>query len=277
MLNHLRRPSGLLLLAICLAVFCIGAATPPAKAPADAAKTPKRAKPAPGAELFTNGAILSFKIELSTSEMNALRRDNRKFARATVTEGGKVYKDVAVHVKGAAGSTRGVDDKPALTLSFGKFTPDQKFHGLRKIHLNNSVQDASYLTEILCGELFRAAGVPAARGTHALVELNGRKLGLFVMKEGFTKEFLAMSFKKTDGNLYDGGFLRDITEQLERDGGDDVTDWSDLKALAAIGQLTLRLRQQMHLLRIGPQWHIRRTIHRLDFAIPDPRPYLAKH
>lgn len=236
MLIHSRWPFFFLWPVFCAAIFCTGAKPPDVKTPAFAPKTPKHAKPAPGAELFTNGAILNIKIEFSPGEMNALRKDNRKMARATVSEGGKVYKDVGVHVKGAAGSTRSLDDKPALTLSFGKFTPDQKFHGLRKIHLNNSVQDGSYMTEILCGELFRAAGVPATRGTHALVDFNGRKLGLFVMKEGFTKEFLSMFFKKTDGNLYDGGFIREVTDQLERDSGNDVKDWSDLKALAAAAQ-----------------------------------------
>ena len=121
------------------------------------------AKPEPGSELFTNGPVLRFKIEIDKAGMDSLRKDPRKFARAKITEGANVFTDVAVHVKGAAGSTRGVDDKPALTLSFGKFTPDQKFHGLRKIHLNNSVQDPSFLTENICGELYRLAGIPAAR------------------------------------------------------------------------------------------------------------------
>ena len=107
------------------------------------------AKPEPGTDLFTNGPVLRFKIEIDKAGMDSLRKDPRKFARAKITEGANVFTDVAAHIKGAAGSTRGVDDKPALTLSFGKFTPDQKFHGLRKIHLNNSVQDASYSTEYL--------------------------------------------------------------------------------------------------------------------------------
>ncbi|MST94059.1 MAG: hypothetical protein EXS33_02095 [Pedosphaera sp.] len=236
MLNELRQFPGRLLLLACLGVFSSGAATPPAKGSFGILKNGQRAKPAPGAELFANGVVLHFKIEVSAPELNALRREPRNYARATITEGGKVYKDVAIHVKGAAGSTRSVDDKPALTLSFGKFTPDQKFHGLRKIHLNNSVQDGSYLNEILCGELFRAAGVPATRGTHALVELNGRKLGLFVMKEGFSKDFLGIYFKNPDGNLYDGGFLREITDPLNLESGDENSNWADLKTLAAAAQ-----------------------------------------
>src|SRR6185503_14721816 len=155
----------------------------------------------------------------------------------TVREGEKVYEDVAVHLKGAAGSFRNLDDRPALTLNFDKFVDGQEFHGLQKIHLNNSVQDPSYLTELICGELFEAAGIPAARTTHARVELNGRDLGFYVLKEGFDKVFLKRHFKSTKGNLYDGGFIREITDDLEKDSGDDVKDRADLKALASAAQI----------------------------------------
>jgi len=49
---------------------------------------------------------------------------------------------------------------------------------------------------------------------------------------------LGLYFKNTKGNLYDGGFLREITDQLERDtdGEDDVRDSSNLKALARASQ-----------------------------------------
>ncbi len=148
-------------------------------------------------------------------------------------KGRNIWRDVGLHVKGAAGSRRGIDDKAALTLNFRKFTPGQRFHGLRKIHLNNSVQDSSFMDENICSELYRKAGVPTPRVTYATVELNGRQRGFYVVKEGFTKDMLGMYFKNKDGNLYDGGFLREITEPLKRDidGEDDVRDWSDLKAL----------------------------------------------
>jgi hypothetical protein len=151
-------------------------------------------------------------------------------------EGTTIYRDIGVHLKGAAGSFRGVDDRPALTVSFDKFTPDQHFFGLSKIHLNNSVQDPSYMSEYICGELFRAADVPATRVAFALVEINGRKLGLYVLKEGFTKEFLSLYYQQTSGNLYDGGFIKDITDPLEKDFGSGPNDHSDLKALAAAAQ-----------------------------------------
>lgn len=200
---------------------------------------PGKSKRPPGEEVFDNKTVLPIRIEISSNELAVLRRNDRQDVRVTVWEGDKVYRDVGLHVKGAAGSRRGIDDKPALTLNFQKFVPGQRFHGLRKIHLNNSVQDGSYMCENLCGELYRKAGVPAARVTYATVELNGRKRGFYVVKEGFTKDFLGMHFKNKDGNLYDGGFLREVTEQLERDidGDEDVRDGSDLKALAKAAQV----------------------------------------
>src|SRR3954465_13719369 len=194
----------------------------------------------PGAEIFDNKTVLPLRIEISSTELATLRKDDRKDVRATVWEGTNVYRDVGLHVKGAAGSRRAIDDiKPALTLNFQKFIPHQRFHSLRKIHLNNSVQDGSYLTENICGELYRKAGVPTPRVTYATLDLNGTKRGLYVVKEGFTRELLGMYFKRKDGNLYDGGFLQEVDQPLERDlaGEGDVTDRSDLKALVKASRI----------------------------------------
>src|SRR6267378_2681059 len=157
------------------------------------------------AALFSNAAPLQVQIQISAADVQALKKDSRRYVRATVLEGEMIYTNVGLHLKGSAGSFRQIDDvKPAFTLSFNQFNLEQRFHGLRKIHLNNSVQDASYVNELLAGELFRAANVPATRAAHAIVTLNGKRLqGLYVLKEGFTRDFLAQYFKKTNGNLYD--------------------------------------------------------------------------
>ena len=91
---------------------------------------------------------------------------------------------------GEAGSFRPVNDRPALTLNFDKYREKQKFHGLDKLHLNNSVQDGGYLNEHLASVIFNAGGVPAPRISHARVWLNGRDLGFYVLKEGFDSQFL---------------------------------------------------------------------------------------
>jgi hypothetical protein len=190
-------------------------------------------QPAPGVDLFVAGPVRQIRIVIPPAGLAALRQDSRGFVQATVTEGGRVYDAVGIHLKGSTGSFRSLEDKPGLTLSFARFDSAQRFHGLRKIHLNNSVEDDSYLNEWVGGELFRAAGVPAPRVSWALVQLNDRKLGLFVLKEGFTRDFLGLHFLRANGNLYDPGSGGDVTDRLERDSGDGPGDGADLKALAA--------------------------------------------
>ena len=188
---------------------------------------------APGAELFTNPVLPRLRITIGPEDMARLRRDGRQNVPALVQEGPVSFERVAIHLKGARGSFRSLDEKPALTLNFTKFTAGQHFHGLSKIHLNNSVEDPSYFHELAGSALFRAGGVPAPRVTHALVELNGRRLGLYVLKEGFTREFLGLYFRHTSGNLYETGAGHDVDEALKKNQGDGPDDRSDLQALAA--------------------------------------------
>ena len=173
-------------------------------------------------EYFESGAVSELKIEIPDGEMKQLRENNKAYVRCTIRENDKVvFKSVGIKLKGAAGSFREIDDRPALTLNMDKFakgkSKKQSFHGLDKFHLNNSVQDESYLNELLCSELFQSAGIATTRVAHARVWLNDRDLGLYVLKEGFDKKFLKRHFTDSTGILYDGGFLQDIDVDLEKD------------------------------------------------------------
>src|SRR5207249_4044056 len=146
---------------------------------------------------------------------------------------GEVFRDVGVHLKGTV-SYRPINDKPSFTLDFGKFVRGQGLRGLQQIHLNNAVQDSTCLKEQIAGELFRAAHVPVPRVAHALVTLNGRELGLYVIKEGFTQEFLSRHFERADGNLYDTDDGHDVDQHMKRHLGQASTrDQIDLQHLAA--------------------------------------------
>ena len=170
----------------------------------------------PGQELFTNGTLPEIRIKISTKELDKLRNESREFIRAEISDGATHYQDVALHLKGSVGSFRPVDDKPAFTLDFARFQSAQRFHGLRRIHLNNSVEDPSYCNEQLGGELFRRAGIPAPRVCRAIVTLNERRLGLYVLKEGFTEDFLSCYFKGVGGNLYEPGEGHDVNQRLKK-------------------------------------------------------------
>jgi len=167
-------------------------------------------------DLFFAGTIPQLRIELDAAAQDSLRQEPREYVTATVTEGTNVYLQVALHLKGSVGSFRPLADKPALTLDFSRFQLDLKFHGLRRIYLNNSVEDPSYANEKIGSEFFQSAGAPAPCVTRAMVGLNGGPLRLYVLEEGFTEDFLARYYHRISGELYEPGSGHDVDEALVR-------------------------------------------------------------
>ena len=198
---------------------------------------------------FMDGVIPHLRIEIPPSGVRILRDYHQEFGQsrpervdvlATVWEGNVRYTDVAVHLKGSY-TFRSFDQNPSLTLHFDKNNPGQRFHGQNKIHLNNSVQDQSYLCEQLGRELFQAAGVPCPAAGHAFVNLNGRNLGLYVVIEGANKTFLRRNFDSVKGNFYDPDSGKDVSSQpyaaIKASSGDHPDDRSDLEGLTSAARL----------------------------------------
>jgi spore coat protein H len=184
----------------------------------------------PGAEFFESADLRTFKITLGKEQHAALADNNRnrQYVSATVAVGGVTYSNVAVRLKGM-GSFRPLHEKPSLAVKFDEYVEDQKFFGLSKIMLNNSSQDPTYLAELVSMSMFRDAGLPAPRVTHAFVELNGRKLGTYVAIEAVNKDFLRRTFKNTSGTMYEA-YLQDIDQTLDQDNGVSIRQ-RDRKAL----------------------------------------------
>jgi hypothetical protein len=205
-------------------------------------------------ELFTNASARRITINIPPEGLAVLRTNARTYVSASVRDGSNAPQNVAIHLKGSTGSFRRIDDKPGLTLDFDRYDANQRFHGLSKIHLNNSVEDASYLHELLGSEAFRRAGIPAARVGHAVVELNGRRLGLYVLKEGFTSEFLAQHFTRPTGNLYEPGKDgRDVDEPLDLQLGNAARRGQELEQLTVVAgepDLAERWRKLPHILDV---------------------------
>lgn len=173
-------------------------------------RPPQAAAPAPS-DLFAAPHVWHIHLTASESALEALRKNPREDVSVVVQCEGQTYQNVQAHLKGATGSFRPVEDKPSWTLKF----PAPGLRGYEKIHLNNSVEDASYLCEWLGGEFFQAAGVPVARTTHALVTLNGRRLGLYVVKEGYNRAWLERQLGPCVGPFYEPVQAQDVTGRLE--------------------------------------------------------------
>ena len=186
------------------------------------------------ATAFFQGPILRWEISLEESALQALRQDPRGYVRGRLRAGDHSVLEVGLHLKGSAGSKRPVDDKPSWTVDIDRFHPGQTLFGETKFHLNNAVQDGTYLNQNLASRVYRAAGIPATRSSHALVTLNERDLGIYVVVETYDNRYLRRAFPaegKRPGNLYEGAFVGDIERNLQRDGGYGATDQADLVRL----------------------------------------------
>jgi spore coat protein H len=184
-------------------------------------------------DFFSGRSVHRISLRLDEAAIKILRTQPRENVRCTVTDATRTWTNVAVHLKGSTGSFRAIDAKPSFTLNFAEPAAEQPFHGIAKLHLNNSVEDESCANEMLGSAVFRGAGVPASRVAHALVELNGRKLGLYVIKEGFTADFIARHFGDARGAFYEPGVGHDIGEALDEKWNTGTKESANLDALAA--------------------------------------------
>lgn len=226
-----------------LAVVVLWLATSLVALAQDASTT--RLKADASAALFA-GPGLVFELQISEEGLASLRRNRREKVAADLTVGAEKWASVAVHIKGSAGSVKPVDDRPALSIDCDKFIEGQRVFGLKRFYLNNSAQDLARIHECLAYDFHTRLGIPVARVTHALVKLNGRDLGVYVLKEGYDKSFLGRHFAKKSGNLYDAPLSKDVTDDLELDSGKEPADYADLKALrAAIAEPDLAKRLGM--------------------------------
>jgi len=181
-------------------------------------------------EFFNDPRVRVFQFDIPGAGLVSLRRQPRKYVSGTMREGDRVLTNVAFHLKGM-GSFRTVDEKASFAVKFDEFVEGQEYAGLTKLMFNNAVQDPTYMAEWLATGLFRDAGLPAARVTHARVRLGERDLGLYVVIEAMNKRFLKQHFPSAKGNLYEA-YLGDIDTTLEQDNG-EVTDQADVRALWA--------------------------------------------
>jgi spore coat protein CotH len=145
---------------------------------------------------------------------------------------------IEVKLKGHFNSSyRPLSEKAAFKLKFAK---TERYLGLKKMTLNNMVEDPSMIHETLAYSLYRAAGVPASHTGYAYLRVNGEDYGVYLNIE--TLDDLAME-KRFDGpfeeppqHLYEGESGHDVVPgeafEFEVDEGEEA-ERSDLEALIA--------------------------------------------
>ncbi len=171
-------------------------------------------------DLFDEKSVMEIRIEMSGESWKELRSENRSFIDAfgekcgeplekifswfpaSVTIDGEKVEGVGVRKKGFIGSLS--DVRPSLKIKFPYMEEDRRFHGTKRMTLNNNLQDPSNLHQCLSYRLFYRAGLPSPRCSFARVYVNGSDLGIYSHVESIKKPFLERVFGNDEGNLYEG-------------------------------------------------------------------------
>jgi spore coat protein CotH len=196
--------------------------------------------PADSDELFDPARLPRFDLEVSPAaiaEIDAAERagDTKHYVRARFRYGAEALPDVGLRIKGETTRTA-FHEKPALKIKFDEFVPGRSFRGLRRLTLNNLLEDPSGIAERLAYHFFRLAGLPAPRANNALLYVNGAFYGVYVNVESVDKPLLRRWFASDAGNLYEEGgedFLAGREESFELQTNEMADDRSDLRALTA--------------------------------------------
>ncbi len=224
--------------------------------------------------LFDPTAVVGIDLEIPAASRTALEADPDTYQDAgfalTTTGGSYGPLQVGVRLKGSH-SFRPLTAKAAFKLKFNHSIGGQRFLGLKKLTLNNMVQDPSMIHETLAYELFREAEVPAPRTGYAYVRVDGEDYGVYVNVETLDEISLPRWFDST-GHLYEGVLDLDVRAEdiglYEVDEGSG-SDRGDLEALvaavdAAAGSFSQRLVDLADLAEMTRMWAVERYVGHWD-------------
>ena len=141
----------------------------------------------------------------------------RDYHRGTLKIEGEVFDGVGVKIKGGCGSARTLEQKASFKVNLEWDDPDadgcgpeREFLGIKKLTLNNAVQDHSALHERLGYYVYRQLGLPAPRAAHVRLFVNDELWGLYVHVETIDRRFLRRWFESNQGELYEGTYWCDL-------------------------------------------------------------------
>lgn len=134
-------------------------------------------------------------------------------------------------------------ERPQFVISFNELDPDARFHGLRKLMLDNAWYDRTLLRERLASFYMQLHGMPTSCVNNARLFVNGRLQGLYSNIERLDREYLERNFEDPSGDLWDEGKELKTNEDMEdRTRIDVFQNARDVTTLSSVVDLPHALR-----------------------------------
>jgi spore coat protein H len=126
-----------------------------------------------------------YEIQMKPEDLEMMDSDPRgeELYPATFRANGVVYENVKIRYRGQWARTW---PKKPLKIFFNE---EKLFEGQKRLNLNSSFRDPSFIRESVAYHIYRKAGVPASQSQLARVHLNGEFRGLYVQVEQPDKAF----------------------------------------------------------------------------------------
>lgn len=167
--------------------------------------------------IFDQSRLHEVRLVMEPNDWRALRENFRsnQFYATNVSLDGEVVQQVGVRSRGK-GSRSGT--KPGLLLDFNKYVANQQYHGMKRLVLDNQVQDNTFLKEPLSYTVFEAMGIASPQISYGRVTVNDEYWGVYWVIENIGKDFLKARFGEEAGNLYEYDYDDDWRFSVRGDG-----------------------------------------------------------
>ncbi|GGD43418.1 hypothetical protein GCM10011514_04190 [Emticicia aquatilis] len=168
------------------------------------------------------------------------------YVQSSVKFNGKEWYKVGFRLKGNSSLSQawsaGIYKLP-FKLQFDEFEDtnpeikDQRFYGFKEFSMSPGQGDASLMRDKVVADLFRSAGIPAARTSFYKIYINfgdGLKYcGVYTMVEVIDDTMVENQFGEDKGNIYkpESTFQSFLQANFEKKNNEDAADWSDVQSV----------------------------------------------
>jgi spore coat protein CotH len=158
--------------------------------------------------MFDPTRLHEMRIVMDPNDWTSLQRDflSNQYYAANFSLDGQVLQQVGIRSRGK-GSRSGV--KPGLEIDTNKYVSNQEFNGVKKLVMDNVIQDNTFLKEPLVYPVFEAMGIPSPQIAYMRVTVNDQYWGVYWLIENIDKNFLAKRFGDKEGMLYKYEYVED--------------------------------------------------------------------
>ncbi|MBL4636692.1 MAG: CotH kinase family protein [Kofleriaceae bacterium] len=144
---------------------------------------------------------------------------SRPYHPGTVTFDGVTYENAGVRVKGGCGSSRTLSEKASFKINLSDYSEGgpcpmtRRARGLKRITVNNQVQDPSHAHERLAYHFYDLLGIPVPRRAPIRVHVNGDLWGFYLHLESIDRRFFRRRYEASaaEGMVYEGTYFCNLT------------------------------------------------------------------